>query len=188
MAWLIYYIALFTWLLPPFKQRKGEYFYYFLIIAYAESTSYLLLKLLHLHLDYFYFCFSIVLLRSLYNIIKINKYILDILLIAVFIITLFVPLDYVKIFIAIIHLIILLLFIIRFTEYLVTNQRILLFHTALILYESSIIFKFIFRVFMPVTGIDYFYITSAFEILFAFYFLFDTAESSKLFINLKNKL
>lgn len=39
---LIAIISMIIWFIPPFKQRKTEYFYFFLILALADPITYAL--------------------------------------------------------------------------------------------------------------------------------------------------
>jgi hypothetical protein len=44
LARIIIYISILIWLIPPFKQLKGGYFLYFLILGYSDPLAIMLLR------------------------------------------------------------------------------------------------------------------------------------------------
>ncbi|MCX6149841.1 MAG: hypothetical protein NTX22_04885 [Ignavibacteriales bacterium] len=66
------------------------------------------------------------------------------------------------------------------------NHSILFFHLALLLYEASLIAKFLFIMIDIKTGLLFFYLTTAFEILLAIYFMFDREDKQQLVVKVKS--
>src|SRR5674476_584731 len=52
LAKIFVYISILIWLLPPFRQLKGGYFLYFLILGYSDPLALFLLKFIKLNINY----------------------------------------------------------------------------------------------------------------------------------------
>src|SRR5674476_662082 len=52
LAKIFVYVSILIWLLPPFKQLKGGYFLYFLIIGYSDPLALFLGWIFKLNVEY----------------------------------------------------------------------------------------------------------------------------------------
>jgi hypothetical protein len=82
---------------------------------------------------------------------------------------------------------ILVVFLLRMSKFLVQTGNINLFYVVLILYMLTIILKYITVIFDLSTGVIYFYLTSAFQILIALFFILYNIKDSKLQLYIKGK-
>ncbi len=169
---IIYYIGFIVWLIPPFRQYRGNYFPFFLILALTDPIALTLNKVFNINPTVVFFIASFLLLVSVsYT----KSTFINILFISIGLLILLIGLLFMDLFWILIGVIILNLFIIiiltKNTLLLAANEYNLnIFMTVLIIYEISIVIKLIF--FLPQMNyrIDYFYLTTAFQILFGIYF------------------
>jgi hypothetical protein len=167
---LIYFISVFCWFLPPFKHYKGYLFYYFLILALLDPLTLALSLLIHIHPLYLFLFAGIALLFSLQN-SKVNFYfsIIPLVLLSVILIY-YLTLDEIKICIAIIHIVIMLFILKEAILRSIKGNALDIFYFILMLYEITIILKFVSLAFNINLGIYYFHFTTIVEIIFAIFF------------------
>ena len=175
------------WLFPPLRQYKGKYFFYFLILALEDIVAYFLIIALKYNYLQVYNIVNILLLCSLIDKKIIKKYWYMI----VFTTLLFLEINSLpnyKIIISsmiVIHLIILYIFF--KTTAIEYNKRNYLNtgHFVLILYEITILLKFLILLGSFAKGEVFFYLTTAFEIMVAIFFtVYKVEESPAIKLNL----
>jgi hypothetical protein len=167
------------WLIIPFRQLKTKYFFYFLI--YAVSSVFMLLDYtLLIHPAYFYLGTGFFLIISLYNFKNIPHYILF--LTGVFVISIALPfllsIDIITFCLIVEHISIFVILLKRTVLYSVQQERLNIFHFILLLYEITLITRFIVVMGNIKTGIIFFYLTAAFGILIGIFFLFYNEKNS----------
>jgi len=174
IPYIINYLLLITWLLIPFKQAKTSFFLYFLL--YAISSAFVLIDqtLQIVHLAYFYLGVGFFLIISLYNFKKIPHYIFF--LTGVLIISIILPfilsIEIITVCLVIQHIAIFFIILKRTVLYINEYEKLNLFQFILLLYEITLITRFIVVIGNIKTGIIFFYLTAAFGIFIGIFFLF----------------
>ncbi|MEJ2615868.1 MAG: hypothetical protein P8Z35_12995 [Ignavibacteriaceae bacterium] len=181
---IIPYILLFTsiliWLFPPFRQYKTQYFIFFLILALADPVMFLLLKFLSVEVTRTNLIITFFMILSLIGSDKLRKGWIFILLslLVLLIATTKLPLKEVYQIKIILSCIVLFFILKDSLLYLNKHQTINLFYLVLILYEITIIIKFIYTASRTHTGTIYFYTTGFFEIFIGIFFCFYNMKNS----------
>lgn len=185
---IIININILVWTLPPFRQYKSKYFYYFYILAISDPLT------LFMGHNFHWLpakTFIIISILSLLSVIiekgTVKNYLLIFfsLLIITFL-SIKLPINYLWFIMSLIHLAIFIVFAKRTMVFFQENHSILFFHLALLLYEASLIAKFLFIMIDIKTGLLFFYLTTAFEILLAIYFMFDREDKQQLVVKVKS--
>ncbi len=182
IPYILFITSVLIWLFPPFRQRKTEYFLYFLILAIADPLSVLIYFTLSIKIVQVNFLITFFLILSLcdFKMLKRNW----IIVILIFFILLAAVSDFqlkaiqgIKIFLSLIVLFIILK---NTLLYFNKNQTISLFFLVFIMYQITIIIKYIFVFSGTKTGVVYFYTTTFFEYFIGIYFsLFNIRNSPK---------
>lgn len=187
---IVWIISVLIWLFPPFKQRKTEYFWYFLILAITDPLTAILnltlsIKTIQVNL---LITFCLILALSDFSMIKKNW----IIVVLIFLILVVAVSDLsikaqneIKILLSFIVLFIILK---NSLLYFNKNHTINLFFLIFILYEITIITKFMFSISETKTGVVYFYTTSFFEYFIGIYFSFFNVENSPKFKLIKEDI
>lgn len=191
LSQIIIYISLCIWLLPPLKQFRGKFFYYFLIQAIADPIALTLIKL-HCYNLPFYVVKDILIILCLWNLKVTIRKLYMIVPVLLLIHYLIYGIDY-KITVPLISGIqmVVLYFIFKMaTDDMLELKRVKMFYIVLILYELSVILKFIISITSLNLGLVYFYATTAFEILPGIFFIFVSERNEKLAIAIpeRNKI
>lgn len=173
---LIFYFNFVMWLLPPFKQQKGGFFLYFLILALTDTTGYLIFYLFHIPPYYFYAFFSLLILfASLHYTHSLKLWlILFNIIISIIGTVLFYIYKDVRILIlltAYLHLIILFNFIIYSVQKLFLRNILYSYLLLLIFYEFTLVAKSVIYVYSIRTSIPLIYLLNALEVLICIYFV-----------------
>jgi hypothetical protein len=183
IPYIIFYLSIFAWLFPPFKNRKTEYFLFFLILAVADPLVYLLIAATKIDPIQIYPFINYALIVSLIEFNKVRKnWILFIIpLIGLFLASFFLSFIFLYGIKILLSSIILFFFLKAALLYVNKHQSINLFFLLLILYEITIVVKYIFVATHTRTGIIYFFIMSFFETFLGIYFTFFNVNSSLKF-------
>ncbi len=187
--WIIY-SSIIIWLLPPIRQYRTKFFYYFLIIAFGDIIASLYVRFVDHDNNLIVFFFLAI--GCLVSIID-RKYIKGIYLLIW--VSAVIPLallfwnsgNYIRfVIIIVLHLGIMLVFLKTFIMELSNNGKLDFFLFILIFYEGTIMTKFSSYITLALfNGTYYFFITSAFEISIAVIFILFKYGSSKLIFQLK---
>ena len=181
---IIPYILLFTsiliWLFPPFRQYTTKYFLFFLILALADPIMFLSLKLLSLDVTRINLIITFFMILSLIDRNKLRKGWIFFLLALLVLLAATIKLPIKEVYeIKIILSCIILFFILKDSLlYLNKHHTINLFYLVFILYEITIIIKFIYTASRTHTGTIYFYTTGFFEIFIGIFFCFYNMKNS----------
>ncbi len=169
---IIYIFNTVAWLLPPFRQRGCKYFLYFLILALSDPI-FGLIDWIHASNSTAYYLFvSTLLLISL-----LKKKILLLSLIIVVLLSIYLSNPEIRIFTSLVHFVILLYLLKEMIVIISRESKIVIFNLILELYEASVLFKFVAS-YLEITGILYFYITTAFEVFIAIFFTIYNEKNS----------
>ncbi len=184
IPYILLVVSVIIWTFIPFRQFRGNYFVFFLILAMLDPLMLFVVKLFHVHPFRFYSISSIFLIFSLLDFDLIKKRIPLITTIALgnTLIAIFANLQILKIDLLLQNIIIEYLILERTTLYIQGNNCINYFHLALNFYVVTLIIKDFVVLIDVKTGVYYFYITSSFEILIGLYFLFVNEKNSAIYM------
>jgi hypothetical protein len=179
---ILFYTSVIIWLIPPIRQFKGSYFYYFLFIALMDPISIFLHQVHAISFtNLVYLAGSLLALFSLLPKAFIKRHLPMLLLFLILVLFIFgqkfIPLfseqgDSVafQLLLVLIHMSILMIFIQRFILRYTANKRFTLFLLILIFYELTSILK-IFNVMLGLAdAVAFFVITTIAQSLFGLYF------------------
>lgn len=174
---LIVYFNIIMWLLPPLKQFKGGYFFYFVILALTDPLTNILFKALNFNPFNIYIPSSAALLLvSLYYTNLHSKKILMIYLTSfVMLYALMMTHGDIKLKILIIifmHINICIIFIHRFYQKYFDRNILYVYLLVLIFYEFTVVMKMFVFLFDINTGVIFVYGMNILEVFICFYFIF----------------
>ncbi|HEX2962670.1 MAG TPA: hypothetical protein VHO43_12805 [Ignavibacteriales bacterium] len=183
LSQIIFYISLTIWLLPPLKQFRGKFFYYFLIQAISDPISLILIKHHYFNIP-FYVVKDIILMLCLWNpkqAIKKAYFIVPVLLLIYYLVY---DINYhiTYLILSVINIGILYFIFKMATDDILELKRVKVFYIVFILYELSVILKFIIAITSINLGMVYFYVTTAFEILLGIFFIFVSERNERFSI------
>lgn len=176
---LIGYSNIAVWLFPPFKQFKGGFFCYFLILALMDPLVTVGYALFKVNISYIYAPSSFLLLLSaLYYTRSLSRKTLIYCLIISFAL-LFFPdnksLLYLTVFF---HIIIFLSFLIVFIRKYFFRNLFYLYFFVLIYYQFSVVLKILLYIFGSLTGIFFLNLLNVLDVLVGCYFIFYNLQNS----------
>ena len=167
------------WLLPPFRQYRGKYFYFFLVLG-LEGLSTQLFRYLNMDLYKVYDIVNIVVLLTLISATSIKKYwyLFFILLTVILLINYTSDPKLETIGIIIGHIIIFYIFLKNVAIDYYKSDSLRTSFIILLLYEMTAILKFYFVYRNIHLGLTFFYLTTAFENFIAIFFTIYKVEKS----------
>jgi len=168
----IAYISIIIWLLPPIKQYKTEYFFFFLVLALSDVITLVFSLLFHLNTQIMYAFSTAFLIVSL---VRLDKIKIALLFIATGLLTILCWIYNSKLLFvlyAMFSFIILLIITFQFLQNLILKNSISIFFVFLIAYEFSLLLKNIVIVTNIIQGLTLFFVTTTFEIVFGIIFTF----------------
>ena len=177
-----------VWIFPAIRQYRGNFFYYFLILAATDPVSRLWYFFTAPSSYAYVYCISSLLLYysiDLRNIKILDNWVSKLTLLLIFIAALLLNTNY-HLIIIVLHIIILFKFIKLISVKLFNENELNLFYLVLILYELTIIVKMSIIIIHTEIGSIFFQITLAFEMLIAVFFMIFREDNSKIIINLKS--
>ena len=186
IAKVVVYISIFFWLLPPIRQFKQRYFYYFLVLALADPLALVCANFLRCSPHLIHPISGFILVYTIdfsLNNLK-NNWILHTIFFIGFVLGLLNIRDllYLVLFL---HLIVTLKFI-YITLMETYNEKILnAFHYALIFYELSVVINLIVYLSGSEAKVTIYYMTLSIQTLLALFFCTFTDKSKYLIIRLK---
>ncbi|HEX2963625.1 MAG TPA: hypothetical protein VHO43_17645 [Ignavibacteriales bacterium] len=185
IGYIIVDLAWFVWLLPPFRQYKGNFFYYFLIMGLSDPVG---MFLRYLHISYPYALYAFVSGVLLVSVIAINNKIRWAVILPFLAGTLALGLFYRQRDIGLItaaNFIILFFYVVRYVTVFASKYRyVSFFHILLLVYNASLIFKMINFVLDYQKGLLYFFFSSAFGIAVAILFCIFREEDKRFSVKL----
>lgn len=185
----ILYLSVLVWLLPPFRQKKTFFFFYFLVLGIADLIGFFLVKFFRFSSYDFYVIVSFCLFIALQEIEYLKKKKMMFIGLGLIVICLsFFRIGnnpYIS-FIAVLHLMIILRILYLFVMVVAQKHAINFFYLVLAFYEFTILLKFLNFLFeLKVEAETYFYITTFFELIVGIFFTTFREDSSKLVYKLK---
>ncbi|MGE5350778.1 MAG: hypothetical protein ACM3S2_20165 [Ignavibacteriales bacterium] len=183
---LIGYVSSFIWALPPFRQYKGNFFYYFLFVALSDPLVMALRSSLRIVPSNMYFVLT--LFSAFVSIISINKKIkweivLPVLA-AVLAFGFSIPNRDISYIMCVLIVLILYYSIRHIAFFAAKKEYVSLFHFLFLIYNASLLIKFINAMVDSYMGAAYFYSTTIFEIILGILFCFFREEDKRLAFNL----
>lgn len=183
---IIQYTSSVVWSLPPFRQNKGNFFYYFLFVAISDPMV-LLLRGFRLVPSNVYFVLTV--FGSLVSIISIDKRIRWSLVLTILAATLALALslrNWDIAYIILTLLVLILFYSIRYITIFAEKMRyISFFHFLFLLYNTSLLIKLVNAMLDPRRGAIFFYFTTVFDILLGMLFCIFREESKRFAIRLR---
>jgi len=166
-------------MLPPFKQYKGGLFYYFLILGITDPAVYLAFRYLKIESSLTYMaCYFFQTISVLYYSKKLN-FGWVFLCVTILSSTYYYLHPYSMIFpLVILHLIMVYHLMAIFLGEILSTHRFNVYYLVILFYEFTIILKCLALIYSFCAAVYYFYIITAIEVLFCFYFIFYNAENS----------
>ena len=159
------------WLLPPFRQFRGKYFYFFLVLG-LEGLSSILLGYLHINVLKVYNIVNIIVVLTLLDKTSITKYwyMFIISLAAILFINQTSDTKLLIFSIIIAHMIIFYIFLKNTAIDYYNDSSLRVSFLILLLYEITALLKWYFALRHLYVGAIFFYLTTAFENFIAIFF------------------
>lgn len=181
IAKFIVYLSVFVWLFPPIKQFRSSFFYFFLVLALGDPISVPFIYYRLIPPSVFHLAISAAAYFSLPQLNRHLKraYIIPVLAL-IFAFSVLLPKEYLILLIGILHFFIFLAILQYTINFLSITGRIQLFHLLLLTYETSLLLKFIDKIFAVNYGMTEFYFTTGFQIILGILFCFINEENPKL--------
>ena len=196
LARLLLNISIIVFLLPPIRQYRGRFFYYFLLLAVNDPIARLLLlkpffmPQLKIHILFsFFLLISIIWQNKFFKIIIFSIPIIILYFYGMsFVNTSFVEVaNTLRIIIGFLHVIIFFALSKMTMVELREKMGINLFLVILLFYEATMLLKFIVYGFGMSKGLLFFFMTLAIEILLAIFFICFRDDNPKLLIKISDK-
>jgi len=184
---LFEYIAVFSnmfaFLLPPFRQYRGRYFLFFLVLAFGDPLTLFAIKIAHITPSNFNSLIAWATFLSVFTINRESKgfFFLLILTIMVALAFIFFNRQQAQLLNILINCLLLIYFIKESAQYFQRTNEIHLGYFLLVLYQIGIITKLYTIAEYTKQGILYFYIINLFEIIVAIFFTIYKVENSPVF-------
>ncbi len=171
---IIVYISILIWLLPPIRNYRHEYFYFFLILALMDPLVYVIQLFVIVYPFRVYASALIFLIFSVTKIrlTKINFFILFLTAAVNIFIAFNLSFNMLIFYLLLQHIIILVIVLKDSIKILLETGGIRIFYAVLSLYLVSIIMKYLASIADIKTGYIYYAITNIFEILIGLFFAF----------------
>lgn len=184
---IIQYVSVIIWSLPPFRQYKGNFFYYFLSFSLCDPLVFVFAPRLRIIPSNIYLV--IILFSALISVIsknrKVNWKAAAPVLMALLAIGFSIPnwdISYIEVAL----LLFILYYSIRYILFFAAKYRyVSLFHFLFLIYNTSLLFKLISAMADPVMGVVYFYSTTIFEILLGILFCILREEDRRFALRLR---
>jgi len=177
---VIVYISTFFWLFPPFRQFKGRFFYYFLILGLSDPVNLISLTLIGIPHHFIHSIAGLLLLYSFDSIKYVKKYLIaNVIFILAFFLFIFL-LDNLLYLILTLHLLILYRFLRLSLLNTYSKSELNIFLFMLVFYEISVVVNLIVFISKSNLGVVFYYLTLSFQILVAIFFTIFREDSSLL--------
>jgi hypothetical protein len=170
--YIIRYVGDFTWMLPPFRQYGTKYFLYFLILACVSPIAVFLIYVTHIPNSQIVSVFSLLALYSLLKPTKKLKITFLVILISLIVFADLLSDIHLRLISIVAQTLILISFIYDFLLYTENKRTFNLFYFLLIMYQMTVVYKFIARILDVHHGVVLFYLTTFLEIFFGIAFTF----------------
>ncbi len=188
IARAVYIFIAFLWIFPAIRQYRNKFFYFFLILAIADTVSAISTSLLdyNIHIS-IYLLYSYLMLISLQSkeiIMKRYEIIAAVLILIIASQFINFPVDLYNGGIILILILIFFDFFIMFVKTNVEEKAVNIFIIVLMFYILTNILKFTNLFFGLSNAVAYFYLTTFFQILIGLYFSIFNADSPRNLIKI----
>lgn len=192
LAILIAEIQTFIWLLPPLRQYRSRFFWFFLNLALSDAIIALAFDVFDIKFypQYLYTVMAPLLFFAiLYHSVKFSLFVplISTIVLSAILYSFDYLVHYLEFFSIIIHLMIIYLLVKEIIISLSQTRSLNIFLLVLSLYEFSIAIKWYQFAMRTRTGFVFFYITTVFEILLAIFFTVFRPESPSMIIKFGDK-
>ncbi|OGU59632.1 MAG: hypothetical protein A2V66_17865 [Ignavibacteria bacterium RBG_13_36_8] len=187
LYYIIFYISIFFWLLPPFRQYGGKYFYYFLILALTDAISTIAIQIFSINPNKLMLLSCFLLLISIlgYKLLSTKSIIAVVVFTFISILSDNFSYKYQFLTMIIFHSTILIVILKYMLIYSFRYNEINFFHIVIILLESIYITKIMAMLIQLDTGIVFHFLCAIFQMLIAIFFTIFREDKPKLTIQLK---
>lgn len=185
---IIAFTSMALWLMPPFRQYKSKYFSFFLVLSLGDPATMLLYSTGLLPSGgVHFFILSIFMFLSYDNFAPVRKKKLLEFLVVLLCIVLFFLTKNANYGVLLLNFALLILFLKDAILHTAKYYEINFFYFVLVLYELSLILKFI-SIVSSFYNYTYFYLTTVVEMLLAVFFIFYREDKPKLSISLQKRM
>ena len=176
----IIYSSMIVWAIIPFRQYKTEYFIFFLILAISDPIVLTIYSVVHLNPLRIYPMLILLATFSLiqFNTIKKNLFLVILITFLSTYASIEASFKILKIILLVIHIAMFFIILKKVIIEAYQNDRIKIFYFVFCIYITSLIMKYLISIVDIKTGMTYFYLTSAFEILIGIYFIIYNVKNS----------
>lgn len=179
-TYIIIYTSVLVWIFPPFRQYKGSYFYFFLVLGSGGVLSIVLAFTIHFDVLKLYDIISFLIFLSLYKQQQIKKYWywFFIMLLILLFMNKYSDDKLISFLIITLHIIIFYIILKNAAIAYNTNNMFNIGYFILLLYEITVLLKFYLSIANIHTGTIFFYLMTAFESFIAIFFTIYKVEES----------
>jgi hypothetical protein len=175
---MIFFVSQIFWLIPPFKQVRGHFFYYFFILAISEPVCNILYHFAKVPVLYPFTASSFLLMLTIFKFKGTKGKSIIILNTILFILAFFFIQKFAYHIDAIFHLMILANFITIFIKKLFTRQTVNFYLLILIIYEFSTTTMFVLKLAHTKINVAFGGILAIFEMFVCLFFVVYSYKNS----------
>jgi hypothetical protein len=186
ILYIIIYISIAVWLLPPFRQYKGNYFFYFLILALSDPVSLAASNFFGVYGQNVHSISAYLMIISLIYFPKNSKpkMILVIPMTLIFI-SGYIYIDNLTYLLFLLHILILIVFLKRTLILVYKHNTINLFYWVLLFYEVSLVINIYLMLEVDDIKVVIYYATLFFQIFVAIFFTIFIEKSQSIIFKLR---
>lgn len=186
ILYYFFFTSVLIWFIPPIRQYRTDYFYFFLILAVTDVFSLLFNYIINIDQFLAFNLFSYFAVITLQKKEFIVRYLSMLILTALVIISITIALPSSNNFtFIIIHTVLLYIFLRRFIHNFYFMNMVNIFLLGLIFYEFTVITKFMNLITGFTNAYYYYVITSVFQIIFGLFFSVFREGDTRLIFKLK---
>lgn len=186
---LISNISRILWLIPPIRQYKSKFFYFFLFMAVTEPTTYIIRNVFHSRSNINMVITSLCVLFSLFGYKTLKKYIFFVLSFSILVLLLNFtqPVEMTDLSIMMfVQISIFIILLKRTITQVIYDKKINLFYIVLLLYTFIQITKMLNVILYFADALYYFVLTTIVDYFFAVFFMIFREDSKQIIFPLKS--
>lgn len=181
-------VSRILWILPPVRQYKTQYFYFFLFLALQDVFGFVIRNIVHSRTNIHFLLLGLCSIFSLFTLKQLRENLIwAAFLTMIFVSSMILKTDQIAdIYLLILtQMIVLAVILKRAVVFIIENKKINLFYLVFVLYVMLQLTRF-FNVVLYFTDAKYFYnITTLLEYGIAVFFIVFTVKSKKIIYNIK---
>lgn len=186
----LWIVSILIWIVPPVRQFKNRYFYFFLVLSLSGIISYFLRKVFFSTSNFPFLLSAFLQIVALQNTSfrkRYNRYQLPIMFLFLVAVVIINNRMFELYMITFLHVIILFYIISHFFYHNIRSKELNLFFIVLVLYQTLSVFKFINVVVLVYDSAFFFIVTFSFQILIGLFFCFVRPDNPKFSFKLTSK-